>query len=366
MLSARTRTWLAIALAAVIGVAGYRIGVAAYGAYHRRALDDALAIRDFARAEKELARCLWIWPGQAELHLQSARLARRQGHLDEARRQLRRCRADRDLAVLVGFEESLLAIQSGDFAGSSQLDEYARANPQSLEALLIDEAQILGSLAALDASRARSYLARWMEQRTGPSDQLQGLLWQAQASLVGQDADKATADFRAAVRLNPTSREARLGLVRLLAHTDPAETEQHLKALSQTDPADAAVRYQQAVVERNLGRIGEAARTLDGLLEQTPDHVEALVLRGRVALDRRQLAEAEHWFRRAEQLQPDRHAVLLALAEYLRLAGRAEEAEGYDRRVQEVARGLKQALDPKTPDGINADPTSTIHGPPSP
>ncbi|MCI0360679.1 MAG: hypothetical protein L0211_19555, partial [Planctomycetaceae bacterium] len=175
----RVRFWLTAGLLVLIGLAAYRIGLNFWGMYHRRAVDVALSRRDFAHARIELAKCLWIWPKQPELQLQLARLARRQNLLDEARQHLRHCNSDGELAVVIGLEQCLLEIQTGEFGNSAQLDQYAREHPEFPEAMLIEEAQIKGSLAMLDLPRARAYLATWQERRTATPDQVQGLLWQA-------------------------------------------------------------------------------------------------------------------------------------------------------------------------------------------
>ena len=341
----RLRTVLTIALAAVIVAAAYWIGREAWGAYRRQALDEALGRRDWKRAQTELARCLWLWPQRTELRLQAARLARRQGQADKARRELRHCRADPDLAVLVGLEEFLLAIQAGDFAGSSQLDEYARQNPQSPEALLIDEAQIVGSLAALDVPRAREYLARWMAERKAHADQVQGHVWQGTASILARDLTAALNHFDAALRLDPHHREARLSLAQILTESEPAEAAEHLELLRRAHPDDIQVLYQLALVQRNLGRLDDAAGTLDLLLKHAPEHIEALVLQGRLALDRQDLAAAGRWLSRAETLEHRHRAVMLAMVEYLRVSGRPEEASRYQQRMEAIEADLRRHVE---------------------
>ncbi|MCI0361626.1 MAG: tetratricopeptide repeat protein, partial [Planctomycetaceae bacterium] len=199
-------------------------------------------------------------------------------------------------------------------------------------------------LAMLDLPRARAYLATWQERRTATPDQVQGLLWQAMALLLAHEVEQATVCYRRAVELDPANREARLALTQVLAHSDPAEAMEHLQVLRQANPADADVLYQQAIVERNLGRLEEAASTLDRLFAVAPDHLEGIVLRGRVALDQRQTEEAGRWFRRAERLAPDRHAVLTAMIDFLRLTGRGDEAQRYQERLQKAVQRITTML----------------------
>jgi predicted Zn-dependent protease len=79
----------------------------------------------------------------------------------------------------------------------------------------------------------------------------------------------------------------------------------------------------------DLHELDEAGRLLDGLLAERPDHVAALVERGRLALRRGREAEAEPDLRRACELAPhnrDAHRLL-----HLCLRGQGKEDE--DRRV---------------------------------
>ncbi len=331
----RVRAWLAVGLLVVIGLAAYRIGLNLWGNYHRRAVDAALARRDFVAAQSELANCLWLWPGRDELHLLLARTARRQHNLSEARWRLRQCQGAGS-SEAVALEQCLLQIQQGDFGSSGELDRYCDAFPESPEAMLIEEAQIEGSLAALDVPRARAYLKNWSRRRKSSADELQGHLWKATACLLAKEVEQAAGCFREAVQLDPANREARLGLAQLLIHSDPTEAEKHLRVLRQMNSSDAEVLYHVALVERNLGQLQVAAGMLDELLAMAPEHVEGMVLRGRVALDMRQVEEAGRWFRRAEEIEPKHREVMLALIEYLRLDGQAAEVDRYERLAQEI------------------------------
>lgn len=204
----RVRVWLTVVLLVLIGLAAYRIGLNLWGNYHRHAVDAALARREFAQAQSELSKCLWVWPARTELQLLSAQTARRQGNLSDAMRQLRLCQADSALKEAVGLEQCLLQIQKGDLANSEQLDQYGNAFPESKEAMLIEEAQIEGSLAALDVPRARAYLEVWNKRRQSPADRMQGLLWHATACLLAKEVEQAAGCFREAVQLEPAHREA--------------------------------------------------------------------------------------------------------------------------------------------------------------
>lgn len=341
----RVRAGLTIGLLILIALAAYPIGRHLWGEYHRQALDAALAARDFDKAERELEKCLAAWPGRADLVLISAQLARRQGKLAEAAWRLKQCPRDQSVQEQIVLEECLLAIQRGEFADSDQLDEYCASFPDSRESLLIEEAQIVGSLAALDVPRARQYLKVFSERRKSPADRLQGLLWESTAALLARDVDEAARRFREAVELAPENREARLGLAQILADSDPPEAAEHLQQIQEQGIVDAEVQLCQAVVARNLGQADEAKRLLDEITASDTENVSAIVLRGRLALDEREFDEAGQWFRRAEAVEPKHRDVLAALVEYYRLTGQTAEAQVYQNRMDELKSAVIQHVE---------------------
>jgi tetratricopeptide (TPR) repeat protein len=345
---------LIVALVAIGAIAAYRIGLGAWADYRRSGLDQALARRDWTAAQRALDDCRWASPHESELCLQAARLARRQDRLHEAERLLKECRGEGEFHVLLGFERCLLEIQSGQFGNSADLDRYADEHPESTEALLIEEAQIKGNLAAWNLPRAQQYLAIWQQRRTMTADRAAGLSWQATAALLAGNVDQATANYRQALELDVANEAARLGLARLLAHSDPAEAEGHLRHLATADPENTEVMYWQAIAARNLGQLDVAVELLDRLLARAPKHVDGLVLLGRVALDERRPADAGLWLAKAEQLAPDRHSVLLAMRDYLRMAGRPDDVARYEARLQEVIRNMRRS--PESPGNKDATP----------
>jgi tetratricopeptide (TPR) repeat protein len=241
----------------------------------------------------------------------------------------------------VTLERHLLLLQSGDLESADHYVEITRKHPDFAQAPQILEATIVGSLRAMDLVRARECLDLWEARLGSPADQVQLWLWRGELHVRGADVDTAIGDFRRAVEIDPTRREARLKLVQLLAHADPSEAQEHVAWLRQAFPADADVLYQQALVQRNLGQLDAAERTLEELLAVTPDNVDGLVLRGRVALDRSQFEVAENWLTKAEELDPRRHGVLLARLDLARLTGREAEAKQYQERLEEVVRAIQ-------------------------
>lgn len=362
----KTRWWLVAVIAALGVVTAYYLGLSAWTGYHRSLFERALASRDWKLAEESLAKCRWAQPSRADWRLEAARLARRQGRLSEASRYLEQCTGDASLEVTVGLERCLLDIQSGQFGNSAAIDDYSRQHPDSTESMLIDEAQIRGSLAALNFTRANHYLNAWHKRRTSKSDRAAGLVWEASAQLLAQNVDGATATARSAVELDPASHEARLLLARLLAPSNPVEAEPHLAWLRDASPDYEETIYLQAVVARNLGQIDNAKAAADRLLKRSPDHVEGLLLRGRIALDERQFDEAAAWFRRAEQLAPERPSVLLAMLDHARLTGDTAKAEHFHTKSQAALERIRTMVNGTTLPSTSGERPATQHGPPPP
>src|SRR5262249_27416998 len=77
----------------------------------------------------------------------------------------------------------------------------------------------------------------------------------------------------------------------------------------------------------DLGRLAEAIKLVDTVLEGQPKNADALAARGRLALQVGQLAEGEKWLRSALALQPSHPEACYFLVACLMQAGKAEEAK---------------------------------------
>ena len=64
-------------------------------------------------------------------------------------------------------------------------------------------------------------------------------------------------------------------LVQLLAHDAPGEAQSELATLLAREPNDPHLLVQQALVDRNLGRVDQARDNLDRVLAQRPEWVAA-------------------------------------------------------------------------------------------
>src|SRR5262249_19770683 len=142
--------------------------------------------------------------------------------------------------------------------------------------------------------------------------------------------DRAQADYRRAVEMDPEYDDARLLLAQsLLDHAQqPAEATGHLELLRARQPHNAEVLLTLARCRRQLGRLDEARALLDGLLGAEPGNARALAERGRVALASHQEAEAEAWLKKALDADPHSREQLYLLYECLEQQGKKDEAAG--------------------------------------
>jgi tetratricopeptide (TPR) repeat protein len=98
-----------------------------------------------------------------------------------------------------------------------------------------------------------------------------------------------------------------------LAHGD-FKSSQQLLALSQgKQPATDRFQVDLARTQAGLGQLDEAQKTLEGVLERTPESLDALVAAGHVASQQLDWAASEEAFSHAAKLAPERPDILYGL-----------------------------------------------------
>jgi Flp pilus assembly protein TadD len=99
-----------------------------------------------------------------------------------------------------------------------------------------------------------------------------------------------------------------------LAHGD-FKSSQQLLALSQgKQPATDRFQVDLARTQAGLGQLDEAQQTLEGVLERTPESLDALIAAGQVAKQQSDWAAAEEAFSLAAKIAPARPDILYGLA----------------------------------------------------
>jgi Flp pilus assembly protein TadD len=99
-----------------------------------------------------------------------------------------------------------------------------------------------------------------------------------------------------------------------LAHGD-FKSSQQLLALSQgKQPATDRFQVDLARTQAGLGQLDEAQQTLEGVLERTPESLDALIAAGQVAKQQSDWGAAEEAFSLAAKIAPERPDILYGLA----------------------------------------------------
>ena len=99
-----------------------------------------------------------------------------------------------------------------------------------------------------------------------------------------------------------------------LAHKDFKSSEQLLALAQAKQPATDRFLIDLARTQAGLGQLNEAQNTLEGVLERTPDSLDALVAAGQVAKQQLDWAAAGEAFSLAAKLAPERPDILYGLA----------------------------------------------------
>jgi len=347
MLSLRDRRFR-VALLTFLFVAA---GVALYSfAEHWRAnrqfrqAQEALNVYDLKKASKHLEAFLALRPTDGPAFLFAGQTARRRGQFEDAKRFLGLALEQGADEEAVAIERKLLRTQSGSMAGVEKFAALCNDSPKTAEGGIVLEALIEGSLRAFNYSLASWSIELWLKNRTNSLEQALGLMWRAKLHERAANSTQALADYRAAVKSAPEYVPVRIALVQMLLREDPSTASLQIDRLSELAPDDPDVRFLVARLHRLLGRPEEAVPILDALLLEEPKHVDALIERGRIALDLSQPQAAEEWLRRAWKLDPNQREVNAAMSDCLRLAGRIEEANDFYATARQIEERLEQRL----------------------
>jgi len=312
--------------------------------YHEQAARTALEQRDFATAAEQLRHCLRLQPGQANLLLLAAQTARRAGEFDRAEKLLQDAATAGEIPEIIALERRLQRFQSGELTDAEAHWNFCREHPEHVSTPLILEALIVGSLQVLQLDLARRGIALWLEQRSSPIEQSQGLFWRGQLAVRQGNGEGALADYRLALEKNPANEAAQRQAVEILVRYDAPEALRLLEPLLQKRPKDAALQLLLARCRRRLGEPESARSLLDALLADRPNEPQVLLERGLVELDLGQPAQAEPWLRRAIAVAPQMRDLNAALAQCLRLLGHPEAAE-FEERTRRLDADIQAKID---------------------
>jgi tetratricopeptide (TPR) repeat protein len=332
--------WVTFAVLLGLAIAGYLLAAPHVRAwYHLRAARSELERYHNPQAIRHLQVCMSVWPEDPDVLLLVARATRRARVYGDAEISLKKYQKLRGLDAACSFEQLLLSAER-------QVDQVAglcrryveKGHP---ETPLILEALTRGYLRQYQLPAARFCLDRWLQSQP---DNPQALCLKGELYLDYQHARSAAlVNYRRAVKLDPDHEEARLGLaVTLLEFKNFAEAAEHLQFLRQRQPDNLRVEVGLAECFHGMGQGDRAERLVEGVLERAPQFVPALVLRGRLALDRQQFAAAETWLRQAVRLDPSHHQARYNLVLCLHHNRKDREERRHRRRLDQMEKALKR------------------------
>jgi len=294
------------------------------GRYHFGAAQAAYERFDLEQARSELDRCLRLWPRSYRAHLLAARTARRLHADDQAEQHLAACELLEGDTAAVGLESVLLQAQRGRLATSEEhLQQLIAADGPDCPLIL--EALAEGYFKLFQSPRALEALEQLLERQ--PANHLAYLLRGKVWEFLKQE-EFALSDYERAVELMPKSDEARLRLAAMLTQVGKIrEAAAHFDCLRKRQPDNLIVAVGLAHCLHDLADLDEAQQILDSVLAAHPDHVPALVERGRIAIRRAELDNAEAWLQKAVKLAPLDSEAHLVLYGCLQAERKREDAD---------------------------------------
>jgi tetratricopeptide (TPR) repeat protein len=308
--------------------------------YHFRAARSELQRYHTPQALRHLQVCEQAWPDDPKILLLAARAARRALRYAEAEALLIKYQKVRGLDDAGGFEQLLLSAERNVDRVAGACWRYVGEDHPDTP--LIFEALIRGYFRQYQLPAARMSLDRWLKAQP---DNPHAHYMDGQFHLEFEhDESAALASYRRAVELDPEHEEARIclavGLMETHNDRDTAEAVEHLEYVRKRQPDNLSVLIGLATCHDTLGHKAEAVQLADQVLAQQPDYPPALALRGRVAFDQGQFAEAETWLRQALSGNPANQEARHCLVMCLLQNGKESEARQHEKQFKQMQQDL--------------------------
>ena len=283
----------------------------------RRYMEDGSTVN----AEKEFKSALAVNPKSAEVESNLGLLYDHEGKIIEAEGLLRKAQADDPQCVQAFIGLGLM------LAGEGRLDE---AKQQFRHALAISPEGVYTALGATE-----SKLGNWKEAaeifqkalRLQPTS-VDARLNLGIALANGYDLQGALEQFSGAVRLSPGSPAAHYNKGRVLYDLGGVqEARSALETACSLNPNYPAALYLLAETARNLGDTEKSIQLLDGLVKLTPANSDAQSLLGQDLLRLGRSGEAIEHLRLAVEADPENSRALYNLAQTLKKLGKPQADE---------------------------------------
>ncbi len=330
------RTWvLLVLLPGLLAAAG--LWLWARGTSERDQALAALDRLDLDAAAVHLDRHLARHPDDTAAWFLAGRTARRLGRFLEAEKALEKCQALGGVTDATRLEWDLLRVQRGDLA---DVDTRLRMTipPEHPDAPLVLEALARGYLRTDRLPQVVEACDLWAARQP---DHPWPYLWRGNVYEQLANFHEAQADYERALRLAPPDGPVHLDVRRALGNLfvrarQPANAVEHFQVVLARIPDDREALLGLAACRIEEGRAEEAVPLLDRLLAHDSPPARACYLRGRAALELRDLAAAQELLSRAVRLAPDDAESLHQLILTLRAAGQSAEADSLAPRLEAV------------------------------
>jgi len=311
---------LLLILAGVGGVYGYAVHLS-------KAARVALKEGRLEEARKDLAFCLWVRPRSATVHLLAARAARLSGDIPGAEAQLQLClKLEHGATPDIQLEFLLLRIQTGEVDQvEPQLMLYVQNHHPDTPLIL--ETVARAYMHSFRFRPAIQALDRWIaEEPTGPGA-AKAYFWRGWVVERLHDHEGALHDYQHAVELAPDLVDVRLQLADVyLDQNMPLDALPHLEHLMRQYPERADVQATLGRCQFMLGQPEKARPLLEAAVTHLPDDTPLLIHLAKLDLQEDRPVEAETWLRRALKVDPFDLEAQNTLVESLRVQGRSRDA----------------------------------------
>jgi predicted Zn-dependent protease len=318
----------------VLSAGALGAAVAIWGLVHLRSHDESevAALYRAGSREEAMARVAkWLArsPRSAEAYVWKARLALALRRGDDASDALERARMLEAPRAELDRLRAIAAAIGGDFAAAEPVLRQAFNERQ--DDPLIDELLTRIYLETYDIPRARVALKRWVLD--APAD-AKPYLWRAEMDMRAADVAGALADYREALRRNPRSAPAQLGLATELhkSHRN-AEAVEAFNAYMKLKPDDPAGLIGAGRIAVEAGELDAATRYLERALSLAPDDPEVHHVLADLLTRNRDPSSALMHLDRAVALDPFDLETRHARGRVLSLLGRADEAAAEQARA---------------------------------
>jgi tetratricopeptide (TPR) repeat protein len=326
-------------LVLLIGFGAWMIGLQIWGYTQFHAAAVAVEHYHNREAREHLQAYMSVWPHDPAALLLAARTARRAGGFEEAQDfldQYEKVRGKDDDALIL--ERVLQQAQHGRVDRVHEFCEI-RVRQNHPDSPLILEAVSAGLMRIYRLQEAEERIQTWLKLRP---DDCQALLFEGIIYDLQSRIPEATANYLRVVNLDPDNEEARLRLTGLLVQNlKGAEALPHLEYLRKRTPDDPRVAVRIAQCRRLLAQPEEAKKILDDVLARYPHFPEALAVRGKLAMEDGNLAEAETLLREAAARDPSTAETHYHLSQCLTRQGKEAESKEVDAQLKRQEQDLK-------------------------